>query len=109
MQIYPIVNEGTGAKLTVAFYDENGDAEVPDSVEYRVDSLEPRTAIRDWTTLSPAESIEITLTSEDNEVQNRRKQHETHVVTVRAGYAGGTEYANDAYEYKVKNLQFISS
>ena len=63
--------------------------------------------VKGWTDLTAAESVEITITDEDNAIINPAFLEETKVVTVQAGYGAGDK-VNDEYEYLVKNLQNIS-
>lgn len=98
------VNEGSTAYLTVAFADKTGAPAVPASVNYRIDDITNNRVIRAVTALSPAASIEITLTPADNAISGAAA--ETHRVTVTASY-GASDALNSQYDYQVVNLQFV--
>lgn len=102
-----VVNERTTAYLTVAFFDKTGAAAVPASATYRIDCLTTGTVILDDTALTPAASIEITITPTQNRIITAANAQETRRVTVKATYAG-SEQDNREYDYQVKNLAYVS-
>jgi hypothetical protein len=99
-----IVNEGTTAYLTVEFTDKNGAAAAPSSISYRIDCETNDEQVRDDTPVTPGTSVEITLTSGDNEIIDGSHSLEKRVVTITAIY-GEDDEVSDEYKYQVKNLK----
>lgn len=65
----PIQNEKSSFVATAYFRDGNASS-TPSSARYRIDCLTTGKEIEDWTSLSPASSIDITVTSTDNAIQS---------------------------------------
>ncbi len=107
MTTLPIVNEQTSARLTITLLDYDDAQQVPSSVTYRVDDVATAAEIRDDAVLTPAGSIDITLNSIDNTIQNTALELERHRVTVKASY-GATDKLNAAFDYYVRNLVFVT-
>lgn len=102
------VKEGTTAVVTVNLYDDEGILANPSTLEYRIDCVESREQIRDWTSVpSPSSPDEVTLTPEDNACMMPERDIEKHEITFRATYDGGTEVTS-RYVYEVANLRFLS-
>lgn len=97
------LNEQSTGYLTVSFYDKTGALAVPASASYRIDDKATGTAIRALTSLTPASSIEITLTKADNTILNDTKPSEERRVTVISVYSA-TDQVTDEYIYTVVNL-----
>jgi len=107
MGVLATVPEKTTAYLTVSFLDKAGAAAIPSAVTYRIDCLTTNTAILADTALTPASSIEITLTPAQNAIINQSDALETKRVTVKASY-GASDGLNDEYDYLVKNLSGVT-
>lgn len=102
-----LINERSTGYLTVAFFDKTNAPAVPASVSYRIDCLTTGTAILAETALTPAASVEITLTPAQNAIVNAANASETRRVTIKATYAGA-EADNREYDYQVRNLAYVS-
>jgi hypothetical protein len=98
-----MINEGSTGYIAISFFDQVGAAANPTSVEYRVDCLSTARQILDWTTITPATSVEIQLTPAQNAILNPANSVEKKLVTVRAQYGAG-EAQTDQFEYVVRNL-----
>ena len=107
MPTIDIIREESTGWLTATFLDKDGVAAIPSTVRYRVDCKTNASAIRGWTVVSPASSVEITLTPSDSAIHDATQQFEEHVVTVEATFGSGDE-ANEEYTYHVKNLDYVS-
>ena len=107
MTVVATVPEKTTAYLTVSFLDKAGAPAIPASVTYRIDCLTTNTAILADTALTPAASIEITLTPAQNAIINQANALEAKRVTVKATY-GASDALNDEYDYLVKNLSGVT-
>lgn len=99
------ISEGTTATLSMAFFDPDGDAVVPATLRYRIDCVQNRQQIRDWTSLTPAAQVDVELTEDDNDNVTSRAS-EIHEVTVEATY-GASGQITSCYRYTVKNLPFL--
>lgn len=100
------VNEKSTSYLTVAFKDKTGAASAPASVLYRIDCLTTGAVIKADSSLSPAASIEITLTATENSMQLTGNVLETRRVTVKATYGAG-DTMNEQYDYQIRNLSGV--
>lgn len=84
------VDEGTSFTATAYFRD--GDAStVPTTARYRVDCSSTGKAIRAWTDLTPAASINITLTPDDNQIVSNTRSEERRQLTVETNTALDTQ------------------
>lgn len=101
------VNEGSTAYLTIEFADKDGLPAVPNTVTYRIDCMTTGTAILASTSLTPASSLEITLSATYNRIIAQDNKYEKRLVTVVAGYAG-SEALTSEYTYLVKNLSKVT-
>ncbi|OHD23484.1 MAG: hypothetical protein A2Y38_19115 [Spirochaetes bacterium GWB1_59_5] len=98
-----IVKEGSTAYLTATFKDKTGALAAPSTLSYRIDCLTTGQVVRDDMLLTPADTVEITLTPADMAILTAGNSRETKRVTVKAGY-GANDAVNDEYELIVKNL-----
>lgn len=101
------VTERSTAYLTVSFYDKAGALAAPASLTYRIDDVESNVQVRGDTTLTPANSVEITLTPTDNAILNLVGGNEQRRVTVTAVY-GASDQLTDEYIYWVQNLRKVT-
>lgn len=99
------VNENGTAYLTVAFYDKNNNAVAPASISYYI-KTEAGDSVRGVTPIDAASSIEITLDTNDNEIQNSNGASEIHVVTVVGTYSA-TDKVVGVYKYQVVRVDAI--
>ena len=107
MPTIDIIREESTGWLTATFLDKDGVAAVPSTVRYRVDCKTSGTAVRGWASVTPASSVEITLTPSDSAIHDATQEFEEHVVTVEATF-GVDDEANAEYTYHVKNLDYVS-
>ena len=91
--------EGTATYATGSYFDVNGNAFTPQAVQYRVDDSASGTSILAWTTLTPALSNTVTVTSAQNALISPTKRSETHVVTFKITDAlGNVDYQRVEYD-----------
>jgi putative lipase involved disintegration of autophagic bodies len=110
-----LVNNATPERsaftLTAEFFDDATDVwsvSTPSTAQYRIDRIrvgDPSCyqAVLDWTTLSPATSISIPITSDNNAIQNDWNRTEYRLVTVRADSGLATQYMG-TFNYQIENL-----
>ena len=93
--------------LTVAFFDEDGRPVTPSAVTYRIDDLGSQTSILALTSLTPALSIPVDVTSNQNRILNQADPVEQRAVTFEYDY-GGSKHGTGEYRYEVRNLYGVS-
>lgn len=99
------VNEGSTAYLPIEFRDKSGALAVPASISYRIDCATTGEAIRAPSAVTPASSIELTLTPQDNRIVTASNRAERRRVTITAAY-GADDAATGDFEYDVRNLSY---
>ena len=82
-------------------------ATAPTTVRYRVDDLQTRKVITDWTTVAAAASVVIPLTATENETLDDSARLETKQLTVQAD-AGLSTQVSGKVLWKVRNLLGIT-
>ena len=81
-------------------------ASTPTSIRYRIDCLKTRTKIKDWTSVSAASSVTITITASDNQIQDDSNRFERKQIIVQADNGLSTQVNGKAI-YKIENLTGI--
>ena len=72
-----------GSSLTATAYFKVGEvATAPTTAKYRLDCLTTCKVLKDWTTLTPAESISIAITATENAMQDEWNTREKKQLTV---------------------------
>lgn len=97
--------DGSTYIVTIAFYDEDDMAVVPNTVEWRL-SVPGGEVIHDWTVVAPQQTIDIVLTGGDLYYEDGAKR----ILTVQATYdspAGLNLPLNDEAVFQVVNLRGI--
>jgi hypothetical protein len=97
-------NERATVIVTVTFTDDTGALVTPDSATYRIDDKASRTNILPATPISPLDdTVDLTITSEQNAIIRPRKKEEIRTVTVEFDY-DNDKHGTGQYEYKLVNL-----
>lgn len=108
MEVYikiPQLSFKEGSAFTATAYFRDGDAaNAPTTAKYRIDCLTTGKNIKDWTTLSVAASIAISITATDNAIQDQSNRFEKKQITVAADPDGAGQ-VREAITYKVENLR----
>ena len=76
---------------------------VPTTVRYRIDGSTTGEAIRAWTDLTPAESIDIEITPDDNKVLTNSRREERKQITIETNTDLDTQTRERAY-WTVKSI-----
>lgn len=98
------VNEGSAFTATAYFRDRATSlGSAPATAKYRVDNLTTGQALTDWTTLTPATSIQIPVTATHNAIQSDSNERENVQLTV-AGDVGLSTQVRNAVMWSVENL-----
>lgn len=64
---------------------------VPTTVRYRIDCTTTLKKIRDWTSLTPAASIDVIITPADNEIVSDARRRERRQITVETNTGLSTQ------------------
>lgn len=100
-----VVQEASSCTIRVSFYAEDHSEVTPDAVQWRLRDITNRRLLQDWTTISPAASVDIAIDATLNEIYNSRGYgDQVHVLSVQAN-AGQTNQFSDETRYVVKNLK----
>lgn len=96
------VQEKSSFTATVYFRDADAST-VPTTARYRIDCSTTGEAIRAWTDLTPAASIEITITPDDNKIVSTQRREERRQITVETNTDLYTQTRERAY-WTVKSI-----
>jgi hypothetical protein len=100
--------EQSQVPVTVRFRDRAlADEVTPTNVKYRLDCLTTGVPLLDWTSVTPGETVAITITPTQNAIQNNCNSHERKQLQVAADYGLSTQFV-DAIDYEVTNLRGLS-
>lgn len=100
-------NEGQSFTATFRFFDSGYVPASPATVRYRIDCLTTGNAIRDWTTLTPAQALSISVTPEDNVIKEPINRYERRQLVVQSNYGTSTQSVQSS-DWLVKNLQGVT-
>lgn len=104
--ITPSINEGQTLRLNVRPLNESLVASTPTSMRYRIDDLDNRQAILDWTALTPSTSITLTITAAQNAIRHLLDSERRQIVIEATDVDG---VYRDTYVYEVSNLEVVTS
>jgi len=102
-----IVNERSTAYLSLTFLDKAQSPAEPLTVTFRIDDVASGAEVRGDTSITPAESVEITLTPADNVILNPNLAQEMRRVTVVGTY-GVDDAVRSQFVYQVRNLSGVA-
>lgn len=107
-----VVNEASAFTVRTKFEGTNRLPTTPASARYRIYDVTNSRVVRDWTVLTPAETVDIEITADDNLIYSdgRRpfRRFEERVVVVQANYDTETQFAHEE-RYLIKNLRGFDS
>ena len=103
----PAFHEGSAFTATAYFRDRaTAAASTPTTAKYRVDCLTTGVNLQDWTTLTPAASIPISITATHQAIQNSSNRSEVKQLTVSADH-GLAAQARDVMSWTVNNTELV--
>lgn len=103
-----IVLEESAFPVTVDFRTRSTKAaSIPTSIRYRIDDLHSDTEVLNWTSVSAAANVTITITSSDNEILDGSTRFERKQIIVQADNGLSTQVNGTAF-WKVVNLVGIT-
>lgn len=98
------VKEDSAFTATVNFRTRStGAAATPTNVKYRLDCLTTGLQLADWTTVSAASSVSISITATHNAIQNDSNELERKQLTVALDHGLSTQHTETA-EWIVENV-----
>jgi len=102
------VKEGDNFTATVYFRTRaTKAAATPTTVRYKVDCLKTRQTVLDWTSVSPASSVSLTIPATVNAIQDDTNDIERKQILVQAD-AGLSTQSTGRTIYQVENIYGIS-
>lgn len=99
-------DEGDSFTARFEFYDEDRVASSPTTLRYRIDCLTSGNAVRGWTTVTAAQSVDISVTPDDNAIINDSNRTERKQMVTQTNFDTDTQSVYTT-EWDVKNLQGI--
>lgn len=93
------INENKARYVTVSFYDENGDAVTPTTVEWRFYCDTTDAEVAAWATETPATSVTITVPSTYNVIRKSTNKRELKLLMVSADRGLSTEWNQEISWY----------
>lgn len=100
-----VINEGSQFIATARFRTRAAAAaSIPTTAEYKIYNLSRREIIQDWTSLTPAAEIDITITASLNDLETNNKSHERFELLVAADRGLSTQVVQ-AEPYRVTNVR----
>jgi hypothetical protein len=104
----PTLNEGSRCFVKAKFTDKNNVPQIASSLQYRVDCETTNTVLQDWTTVTPAQTVEVQIDATVNHIVRRNNATERKVVTFLANADPATGAFTGVQKYDLVNLQGIS-
>lgn len=98
--------EGDFFTLTASFYDEEDAAALPASIRYQIYCKTSGTLVRDWTDVVIDTEVEITVTSEDNVIQDDSHNWELKQLILEATITDEKK-KSAKFEWRVENLRGV--
>lgn len=97
------IKEASTIIVVARFRDRATAADViPTNVKYRLDCLTTGAELVDWTTVTPAASVTISIPASENEMQYADSRIERKQLTVAADFALSTQFI-ETLDYEVRN------
>jgi hypothetical protein len=97
-------NEGDSFTLRFSMYSEDRLPTTPTTARYKIECLTNKRNIRNWTTLTVAQEIDISIEPDDNVILTEGSRVERRQMTVQTDY-GTTTQNVFTREWDVRNLQ----
>lgn len=101
----PRIREGEAFRVTIRALNADLGATIPTTLRYRIDDLNQGNAVLDWTTLTPATSVNVIITGAQNAIRNGLCVERREIVIEAADSDGAIRKALDYY---IEDLQGIT-
>ena len=99
----PIVKEASSFTATAHFRVDGAASAPSTNVKYRLDNLQTGTQVKDWTDVTPAVSVTISITSAHNKILNNSNRIEKMQLTVAAD-RGETNATYGTVTWDIENV-----
>ena len=97
------IKERNSIPVTAYFRNASNAAEAPTTVHYRIDDITTATKVTDWTSVSAAASVTITVKSDENRIIAQGDARERRQITISADKDTTTE-TRDTAEWFIENI-----
>jgi hypothetical protein len=101
-----VIQEGSAWGLTYAYTDKDGAPETPTVATFEIHD-EASGVLMDSGSLTLASTVDITLTTSANTLNDSAKTQETRVLTVTNTYASSEDKQYITYRWVIKRTKFI--
>jgi hypothetical protein len=101
----PRINEGEAFRVTLRPLSADLAAIIPSTLRYRIDDLNQGTAVLDWTSLTPATSVNVIITGAQNAMRNGLSLERRQIVVEATDSDGAIRKTLD---YEIADLQGIT-
>lgn len=101
------VNEGSYYEVEATFRNSDWAATLPTTLRCRIDCETTGTVIRDWTDLTPALTVTITVTANENRIVGGGNTTERRALTIQADYGTDQQFTG-IHKWTVVNLRGVS-
>jgi hypothetical protein len=102
--VIPRIVEGSALRITLRPLSADLAATIPTSMRWRLDDLSQGTAIVDWTSLTPATSVNVVISSSQNAIRNGMCVERRQFVAEAADADGPIR---KTIEFDIENIQGI--
>lgn len=103
------INERSGFTATARFRTRaTAAASIPTTVHYMLYNLTTREIIKDWTSVTPAAEVSITIDAQLNKIQDETNSYERIEMLVAADKGLSTQSVDTAF-YRIRNVGGISN
>lgn len=99
----PRVREGSSFTAT-AYFRASGAASTPTNVYYRLDNLTTEEVIADWTSVSAAGNVSVSVTATHNAIRSQCNPHERVQLTIDADHGLSTQ-VRESVIWEVENVR----
>jgi hypothetical protein len=107
-----VINEASTMTVLTKFFGNSNVPTTPATIRYRIKDVDNDRIVKDWTTVTPAQSVEIAVAAEDNEIymdgSTPFNRFEERVLVVQANYDTATQFTQEI-RYLIKNLRGFDS
>lgn len=99
-------NELSQVTVTATARDLSNNPYTPTTARYKVTDCKTKDVMVNWTTLTPASTMEITIPGSVNTIKSDCNRLERKVVTLNTDNGLSTQHYAE-YSYRIKNLRFV--
>jgi hypothetical protein len=102
----PRITEGSAFRVTLRPMSEDLAAIIPTSMRYRIDDVNQGSTILDWTSLTPATSVNVVITGAQNAIRNNLCTERRQIVFEASDSDGAIRRT---FDYDITDIQGITT